>query len=98
MGASVNFICSKAGLSRGALYSNFADKDELFAALDKRRAEKIRSRLVDGAAGVAEARDALEHLRIVLGGSDTEELQWDIINKQFVIHALRNEHAKALAR
>ena len=38
-GASVEEIAETAGFSRGALYSNFQDKYELFLALAKRRAE-----------------------------------------------------------
>ena len=33
IGASVEEICEAAGFTRGAFYSNFADKDELVLAL-----------------------------------------------------------------
>ena len=33
IGASVEEICEAAGFTRGAFYSNFADKDALFLAL-----------------------------------------------------------------
>jgi AcrR family transcriptional regulator len=38
-GASVEEICEAAGFTRGAFYSNFADKDELVLALLRREAE-----------------------------------------------------------
>ena len=96
MGASVNFICSKAGLSRGAFYSNFGDKDELFAALYERRAEKLRTRLMGGVAELDLADDVFEQLRVVLAELDADEVDWDIINKEFAIHALRNDSARRL--
>src|SRR4051812_29687054 len=37
-GASVEAIAAEAGYTRGAFYSNFASKDELFAELLQRRA------------------------------------------------------------
>jgi AcrR family transcriptional regulator len=42
-GASLDEIAERAGYSRGAVYSNFADKDELFLALiDQRNEQAIR--------------------------------------------------------
>ncbi|MCR2783723.1 MULTISPECIES: TetR/AcrR family transcriptional regulator [unclassified Microbacterium] len=38
-GASVEAVCERAGFTRGAFYSNFASKDELFLALIARLAE-----------------------------------------------------------
>ncbi len=38
-GASVEAICERAGFTRGAFYSNFASKDELFLAIIARLAE-----------------------------------------------------------
>ncbi|GAA3911573.1 TetR/AcrR family transcriptional regulator [Microbacterium invictum] len=38
-GASVEAICERAGFTRGAFYSNFDSKDELFLALVSRMAE-----------------------------------------------------------
>ena len=43
-GCSLEKICSKAGFTRGAFYSNFSTKDELFEAL----AEDEYARLIDG--------------------------------------------------
>ncbi|MDY5585002.1 MAG: TetR/AcrR family transcriptional regulator, partial [Arcanobacterium sp.] len=39
-GASVEDICSRAGFTRGAFYSNFKSKDELFIALVKHENER----------------------------------------------------------
>src|SRR6202034_2109657 len=49
---SIPEICTRAGLTKGAFYSNFADKDALFLALlDRsweRRAEWIRRAMAAG--------------------------------------------------
>lgn len=39
-GASVEVVCERAGFTRGAFYSNFESKDELFLMLAARVAEK----------------------------------------------------------
>jgi AcrR family transcriptional regulator len=94
MGASIDFICSKAGLSRGAFYSNFADKNELFVALYERQAERLRSRLATGTNSLDQGGDLLDQVSRILAVRDEDEFHWDIINKEFVIHALRNEDAR----
>ena len=63
---SIPEICARAGLTKGAFYSNFATKDALFLALlDRsweRRAEWIRRAMPAGGeqAGASEERTRLE--------------------------------------
>jgi AcrR family transcriptional regulator len=45
--ASVEAICERAGFSRGAFYSNFESKEELFFALSDREVEKTVARAGD---------------------------------------------------
>lgn len=87
-GASVEEICERAGFTRGAFYSNFADKDDLVLALfaDDRRAllERLRAALAvptdDIAALVERALDALE-----VG----DARQWYVTRTEMTLHALR---------
>ena len=58
-GASVEEICETAGFTRGAFYSNFADKDALVLALIQ----------ADAAAQYAAATSALEEAECALGTS-----------------------------
>jgi AcrR family transcriptional regulator len=101
MGSSIDFICSRAGFSRGAFYSNFPDKDALFFALYERQAAFIQARIERGLArlsaveGAGGPRAVLAVLREVLAESDPDELRWDIVNKEFIVHALRNDAARA---
>ena len=56
-GASVEAVCERAGFTRGAFYSNFYSKDELFLTL---------------AAGVADARVAAVRTRVEQMRADGE--------------------------
>lgn len=61
-GASVERICSRAGFTRGAFYSNFSSKEELFvAALEREFAEHARE-LSEKAAELE--RELREHPRV----------------------------------
>lgn len=44
-GASIENICEKAGFTRGAFYSNFAGKDELFFTLFDASSEQLLTQL-----------------------------------------------------
>ena len=52
-GASVEEICEEAGFTRGAFYSNFRSKEQLFAEL-------LQDRVYRGYRGMAERRLAAE--------------------------------------
>lgn len=61
--ATLGAVASAAGVTRGALYWHFRDKDELFAALCQRATLPMQSRLEQAAA--REGDDALATLRAV---------------------------------
>jgi AcrR family transcriptional regulator len=63
-GASVEDIAETAGFSTGALYSNFASKEELFLELLSTRQD---GRLAEAAQIVADEDRSLEHRRQALG-------------------------------
>ena len=94
-GTSLDAVAEEAGFSRGAVYYNFADKEELFLELlDRRCAERARDiREVFGSggddiastteqAGIA-AREALEAMI-----SDPE---WRALYLEFLAHAARDK-------
>jgi AcrR family transcriptional regulator len=69
IGASVEEICEAAGFTRGAFYSNFADKDALVLAL-----------LEAGvAAQYAAAERAVDELKAVSGSHSPAELVWQAL-------------------
>jgi AcrR family transcriptional regulator len=55
IGASVEEICEAAGFTRGAFYSNFADKDELVLALIR---QSIRTQYAAAERAIAQTKEA----------------------------------------
>lgn len=93
-GASIDFICAEAGFSRGAFYSNFKDKDALFFALYENRTARLYKRLRRIAELAQAATDPMQLIAEELRQPDQDELHWDILNKEFIIHALRSDAAR----
>jgi len=89
--ATVDDVAAAAGLTKGAVYSNFESKEELFlAVLERRYAERIEAvRQLTGGEGSTELRarnlaaDFTEYLR--------EDPQWPRLFFEACAHALRNE-------
>ena len=83
-------VSEEAGFSRGALYSNFKSKEDLFLALWEERIERRRRELRDvvkssddpGAGVGAAAADIME----VLG----REREWFLLYFEFALHAARD--------
>jgi len=77
-GASVEAVCERAGFTRGAFYSNFESKDELFLTLTASvadvRVSAVRTRVEEMTAegALAEGCDPIELVQRVmeLGGDD----------------------------
>jgi AcrR family transcriptional regulator len=89
-GASVEAVSEEAGFSRGALYSNFKSKEDLFLALyeeriDRRRRElrEVMQRAGDPAEGIAPASaNVMQSL--------DQEREWFLLYFEFVLHAARD--------
>lgn len=87
-GATVEAITSEAGLTSGALYSNFNTKEDLFLRLYE---EKIRNRTVDLRTTV----DTLDDADVVVDEVIEDEArlladpEWFILYVEFVLHAAR---------
>lgn len=87
-GASLSTIAAEAGFSRGAVYSNFASKEELFLAALEMNAEARINRLFDrdiglfqrGAAGIDS-----ELIRAALGVTHA----WSLLFVEFCVQAQR---------
>ncbi|WP_297618331.1 TetR/AcrR family transcriptional regulator [Nocardia sp.] len=92
---SIAEICARAGLTKGAYYSNFGDKDELFLALFDRewtvRLERLRLALPSGGDPVATLSDPALLPSVV----DEAERRWLLVSAEFGLHAVRRP---ALAR
>lgn len=93
-GASVERIAEEAGFSRGAFYSNFRSKDELFIAVLKARHDDIEGVLDEIVNNVS---DPAKRLLAVLDWYVNHEVNqgWIILESEFTLRACRNRAARA---
>ncbi|WP_323743007.1 TetR/AcrR family transcriptional regulator [Curtobacterium sp. VKM Ac-2887] len=99
--SSVDAICEAAGYTRGAFYSNFASKDELFVALvDRefdRRIEHIRSAMIPADPGPAsESIDALAELIEPLFPDHADDRRWVVVRSELQRYASASASAGAV--
>jgi AcrR family transcriptional regulator len=90
-GASVEDICEAAGFTRGAFYSNFASKEDLFFALQEHdetsRFQRIHNALEQPP---PQGEDMLDELVLQILDSQPVDRQWLLIHTEFELHSLRN--------
>jgi len=91
--SSVERIAEAAGFSRGAFYSNFKDKDELFIAVLNKRRLAISSALEEI---VRREPNIARRLRAVRDWYVNQEQQgpWIILETEFTLRASRNRAVK----
>jgi AcrR family transcriptional regulator len=92
-GASMEEIAAEAGFTRGAVYSNFADKADLFlAVIEEREHRRVRevSEIYDSSADPAMFFASLAESN--LPRTDTE--QWVILRVEFWLYAMRNPEVR----
>jgi AcrR family transcriptional regulator len=95
-GASVEAVCERAGFTRGAFYSNFESKDELFlmlaATVAEARVSAVRQRVdeITAEGGLAPGCDPTDLLQKVMdsGGDDRMGV---MLMSEIRIRALRDE-------
>jgi len=88
-GASVEEIAERAGYTRGAFYSNFSGKDDVFLAVyDKRLAAQIEEigALLRASSDPAAFFTAIRDLR----STEPSTLPWILLQNEFLLYALRN--------
>jgi AcrR family transcriptional regulator len=87
--ATIEDVCSRAGFTRGAFYSNFSSMDELLLALWDRQNDTLLAALQvmveRGADSDAPFERAMEAL-IAIRASNRD---WFVIGTEFMLHALR---------
>lgn len=85
-GASVEEVAEVAGFSKGAVYSNFASKDELFLAVLQ---ERMQSQ-VEFLERLSEQAQAAPGVSLIPPDLDWLDLKWCLLTFEFWLHALRN--------
>lgn len=97
-GASVEAISEEAGYSTGALYSNFASKEELFLSLYEermtRRARELREAFRSGATRAA----GLTAAALTVDDSLRADRDFFLLYFEFALHAARNREFAARFR
>lgn len=89
--ASVEEVAESAGFSVGAVYSNFANKDELFAALMTDRAVNHMDEVADiFDSADALSQDPLQALGRMLIAIADKDLHVAVLKTEFWLHAVRN--------
>ncbi|MFC9330434.1 TetR/AcrR family transcriptional regulator [Kitasatospora sp. NPDC057015] len=97
--APIETICERAGYTRGAFYSNFSSKEELFLALFDEHSERIVARITTLADSIAAEDLTLQGLVDVLSDVEPAERDWYLVTTEFTLHAIRDPQAAwALAR
>ncbi|WP_228717623.1 TetR/AcrR family transcriptional regulator [Allosaccharopolyspora coralli] len=98
-GTSIEAITDDADFTRGAFYSNFASKEELFLALTERehhaRLEGLRSQFTDvtallGQTGGKPAPETIENAIADILASQPKGRQWCVLDAEFRLLAMRD--------
>jgi AcrR family transcriptional regulator len=96
-GATLDDVASKAGFSKGAVYSNFKNKEDLFLELLDDRIERqwaVVSEVLETVPHEAAAQ--LPHIRELLRGETFFwQETWSTLWLEFVLYARRNPAARA---
>jgi AcrR family transcriptional regulator len=96
--ASVEDICGRGGFTRGAFYSSFRTKDELFGALFARETARNLSRAEELLTGIETEADpvsaAVERCLSTLRADRT----WVLVLTEYRLHAARHPEAAAALR
>ena len=95
--ASVEMITERAGFTRGAFYSNFATKEELFFALAERENRLRFERLQEGVDAILPDVDPTALTEATLGDLVTQFLvlqgddrRWCLVQSEFKLLAMRD--------
>jgi AcrR family transcriptional regulator len=94
--ASVEDVCSRGGFTRGAFYSSFSTKDELFAALFSREVSRDLNRVEELLAGLADEPDPVTAAVDRCLGAMRTDRTWTLVATEYALHAARHPEAAAL--
>ncbi|MBK0417459.1 TetR/AcrR family transcriptional regulator [Leucobacter sp. CSA1] len=98
-GASVEAVCTRAGFTRGAFYSNFSSKEELFLAALAReyeqRTDELEQRVTEltpllrDREGCLERAEVAEYVAEFFAPTDPETV-WFVLETEFLLLAMRD--------
>jgi len=95
-GATVEDICEAAGFTRGAFYSNFADKEQLFSALLRQKEAEllvqVEQVIRDDVPAVTDV-DVIDQLVEKVLAAQPMDRQSHLVHAEFALYAIRNPAA-----
>jgi AcrR family transcriptional regulator len=96
--ASVEDVCSRGGFTRGAFYSSFTSKDELFAALFTRELAREMDRVEQLLTGLADEPDPVTAAVDRCLSAFRSDRTWTLVATEYALHAARHPDAAELLR
>jgi AcrR family transcriptional regulator len=93
--ASLDEIAEEAGYTKGAVYSNFASKDELFLGVLDAHFERRMRRYTDAALDEQTLDEAYRAVAGLMFEEDRREPEWAPLLLEFWAHASRRERLRA---
>ncbi|MFD3666015.1 TetR/AcrR family transcriptional regulator [Streptomyces sp. NPDC058659] len=90
---TIEQICERAGYTRGAYYSNFASKEELFLALFDEHSDRTVRRLADAIDALTAEDYTLARLAELAARIEPDERDWYLVTTEFTLHAIRDRQA-----
>jgi AcrR family transcriptional regulator len=96
--ASVEDVCRRGGFTRGAFYSSFRTKDELFAALFARESERNLARAEAQLVGIEREADPVTAAVDRCLAAFRADRTWVLVHTEYRLHAARSPEAAAALR
>jgi AcrR family transcriptional regulator len=96
--ASVEDICGRGGFTRGAFYSSFRTKDELFAALYSRETARELARAEELLVGIEDEPDPVTAAVDACLSTFRADRTWVLVHTEYQLHASRHPEAAAALR
>ena len=96
-GAQLDAIAAAAGRSKGAVYTHFKSKEDLFLALFEQRTRSYVDRLVDSLRKCTDRKHSLQAFRNFFVDL-AHDRTWPILTLEFKLYALRHPESKERLR
>jgi AcrR family transcriptional regulator len=96
--ASVEDICGRGGFTRGAFYSSFRTKDELFGALFARETARNLARAEELLVGIEDDEDPVTAAVERCLSTFRADRTWVLVLTEYRLHAARHPEAAAALR
>ncbi|MDT3396595.1 TetR/AcrR family transcriptional regulator [Streptomyces sp. B1866] len=90
---TIEQVCARAGYTRGAFYSNFSSKEELFLALFDEHSEQTVRRLTALVDAIPADDLTVERLVEQVCRVEPDERDWYLVTTEFTLHAIRDPQA-----